>query len=161
MSLPPLTTDAIAPFAATLRAKDGTYTELPEVLAKGNVPGHHQFVILCPAPANGDTIVIEALERHPHSNQTFVPLRAGRWIVLVAPALPDGSPDSALARAFIAGPEDAICIRRNVWHAGLTVLDRPAEFGMMMWRADSGNDGVLHHLSTPIVIRPSAPGRQS
>lgn len=156
MSLPPLTADAIAPFATVLRAKDGQYTEIPEVLAEGAVPGLHHFVILCPAPADSDTITIEALERHPHSNQTLVPLSAGRWVVLVAPTLPDGTPDTALARAFIAGPEDAICIHRDVWHAGLTVLDRPAEFGMMMWRAESGDDGVLHRLNTPIVIRPPA-----
>ena len=77
---------------------------------------------------------------------------AGRWLVLVAPSLSDGSPDVAAARAFIAGPEDAVCIGRNVWHAGLTVFDRSAEVGMIMWRADGGDDGVLHELKDPIVL---------
>jgi ureidoglycolate lyase len=61
-------------------------------------------------------------------------------------------PDAANARAFVAGPADAICIGRNVWHAGLTVLDRPAEFGMMMWRADAGDDGIVADLLHPIVL---------
>jgi ureidoglycolate lyase len=152
MALPPLTPEAVAPFVTVLRARDGKSTDVPEVLATGDVPGHHAFAILCPQPVDPDNVTITALERHPHSTQTFVPLKVGRWIVLVCPTLPDGAPDTAKARAFVAGPEDGICIARNVWHAGLTVLDRPAEVGMMMWRADAGDDGVLHELAQPIVL---------
>ena len=152
MTLPPLTPEAAAPFAFVLRAKDEKFTDIPEVLERGDVPGHHAFAILCPQPVDPAAIRITALERHPHSTQTFLPLKVGRWIVLVAPTLPDGSPDVANARAFVAGPEDGICIARNVWHAGLTVLDRPAEVGMMMWRADAGDDGVLHELAQPIEL---------
>ena len=122
------------------------------MLSKGDVPGHHGFAILCPQPISGTTVTITALERHPHSTQSFVPIRAGRWLVLLAPTLADGAPDMANARAFLAGPEDAICIHRNVWHAGLTVFDGPAEFGMMMWRADAGDDGVVHQLAQPLTL---------
>jgi ureidoglycolate lyase len=152
MALPPLTADAVAPYASVLRAKDGKFTEVPAVLEPGDVPGHHAFAILCPQPAVGNRVTITMLERHPHSTQSFVPIRVGRWIVLVAPTLPDGNPDVANMRAVLAGPEDAICIGRNVWHAGLTVLDRPAEVGMMMWKADTGDDGVVHELKTPITL---------
>jgi ureidoglycolate lyase len=152
MSLPPLTPEAVAPFATVLQARDGKFTEVPEVLEPGDVPGRHAFVILCPQPVDARTITITALERHPHSTQTFVPLKVGRWLVVVAPTLPDGSPDTANAKAVVAGPEDAVCIARNAWHAGLTVLDRPAEVGMIMWRADAGDDGVLHELAEPITL---------
>lgn len=152
MPLAALSAEALAPFATLLKAKDGKFTDFPEVLEKGDTPGRHAFAILCPQPAASATVTIGSLERHPHSTQSFVPLTAGRWIVLVAPSLPDGAPDVAKARAFVAGPEDAICIGRNVWHAGLTVLDRPAEFGMMMWRADAGDDGIVHELTTPITL---------
>ena len=135
-----------------LRAKDGKFTDIPEVLEKGDTPGHHAFAVLCPQPVAGGTVRIASLERHPHSTQSFIPLKVGRWVVVVAPTLPDGSPDAAKARAFVAGQEDAICIGRNVWHAGLTVLDRPAEMAMMMWRADAGDDGVVHDLATPITL---------
>ena len=64
--------------------------------------------------------------------------------------LPDGLPDMANVRAFLAGPNDAICIHQDVWHAGLTVLDGPAEFAMMMWRATAGDDGIVHTLDTPL-----------
>jgi len=152
MALPHLTAEALAPYVTVLRAKDGKFTELPAVLESGDVPGHHAFAILCPQPAIGSNVTITALERHPHSTQSFLPIRVGRWIVLAAPTPPDGSPDVANIRAVLAGPEDAICIGRNVWHAGLTVLDRPAEVAMMMWRADAGDDGILYELKTPIIL---------
>lgn len=124
------------------------------MLEKGDVPGHHAFAVLCPQPVDPKAISITFLERHPHSTQTFVPLKVGRWIVLLAPMLSDGTPDLTNIRAFLAGPEDAVCIHRDVWHAGLTVLDRPAEVGMMMWRSDAGpaTDGIVHELTTPIVL---------
>jgi len=154
MSLPSLASADLAPFATFIRANDGKFTTIPAVLEVGDVPGHHDFSVLCPQPVDPAAISITFLERHPHSTQTFVPLKVGRWIVLLAPTLADGTPDLANAKAFLAGPEDAICIHRNVWHAGLTVLDRPAEMGMMMWRSDAGPDadGIVHQLTTPIVL---------
>lgn len=152
MPLPKLSAETLAPYATLLRAKGGKFTDFPEVLEKGDTPGHHAFAILCPKPVEGSRVSIGSLERHPHSTQSFLPIAAGRWLVVVAPTLPDGAPDAANARAFVAGPEDAICIGRNVWHAGLTVLDRPAEFAMLMWRADAGDDGVVADLPQPIVL---------
>src|SRR3569623_3076945 len=128
------------------------YSDLTQVREVGTPPGHHGVAILCPQPVAGGTVTIAALERHPHSTQSFVPSKVGRWIVLAAPTLPDGNPDVANFRAFVAGPEDAICIGRNVWHAGLTVLDRPAEVAMMMWRRAAGDDGVVHELKTAITL---------
>jgi ureidoglycolate lyase len=152
MALPPLTADAIAPFATVIRGENGKLATIPEVMEVGDTPGHHAFAVLSPQPVPDGTVTIAAVERHPHSTQTFVPIKSGRWLVVVMPTLADGTPDSANAKAFAATPEHAICIGRNVWHAGLTVLDRPAEFGMIMWRADNGDDGVLHELKEPIVL---------
>lgn len=155
MALPPFASASLAPLATRLAARDGKYTDIPDVLAIGDTPGKHGFAILCPQPVTGSTVTITALERHPHSTQSFLPIRAGRWLVVLAPTLPDGTPDMANVRAFLAGPEDAICIGRNVWHAGLTVLDGPAEFAMMMWRADAGDDGIVHELATPLRLEVS------
>lgn len=154
MSLPPLASADLAPFASHVRAEGGKFTTLPDVLEVGDVPGQHAFAVLCPQPVDPKAISITFLERHPHSTQTFVPLKVGRWIVLLAPTLADGSPDLANIRAYVAGPEDAVCINRNVWHAGLTVLDRPAEVGMMMWRSAAGpaDDGIVFELTDPIVL---------
>ncbi|MEQ1769565.1 MAG: ureidoglycolate lyase [Devosia sp.] len=152
MALPPLASASLEPLAKRLSAHDGKYTDFRDVLAIGDTPGKHGFTILCPQPVTGPTVTITALERHPHSTQSFVPIRAGRWVVVLASTLSDGSPDIAGARAYLAGPNDAICIGHNVWHAGLTVLDGPAEFAMMMWRATAGDDGIVHNLITPLTL---------
>lgn len=149
----PLTAEAIAPYAILLAASDRKAAVFAPVLEVGDVPGHHAFTILCPDPVAETAMTVTALERHAHSTQSFVPIKAGRWLVLVAPTAADGSPDLTGARAFIAGSEDAICIGRGVWHAGLTVLDRPAEFAMLMWKADAGDDGILHQLDTALTVR--------
>ena len=152
MPLPPLASASLEPLATRLAARDGKYTDIPEVLAPGGTPGRHGLDIICAQPVAGSSVTITALERHPHSTQSFIPIRSGRWLVALAPTLSDGSPDMANVRAFLAGPEDAICIHRNVWHAGLTALDGPAEFAMMMWRADAGDDGIVHTLATPLTL---------
>lgn len=152
MALSPLASASLEPLATRLAARDGNYTDFPEVLAIGDTPGQPGFAVLCPQPVAGTVVTITALERHPHSAQSFIPIRAGRWVVVLTPTLTDGSPDMDNFRAFLAGPEDALCIRRNVWHAGLTALDGPAEFAMMMWRATAGDDGIVHHLTTPLTL---------
>lgn len=152
MKLQPLKPGAAEPFAYSIQSIDGRMTEVPMVTEVGDVPGRHVFTVLAPKPVPADAISITFLERHPHSTQTFLPIRVGRWLVVVAPSLPSGEPDLANLRAFVAGPGDAICIARNAWHAGLTVLDQPAEFGMQMWRADAGGDGIVFNLETPISL---------
>lgn len=147
----PLDAAALAPYASIISAPDGKARVVLEVLAKGDVPGVHDFTILCPRPIKGE-VRITALERHPHSTQSFLPIVSGRWLILVAPKMADGAPDLDKALAFVAGPQDAICIGRDVWHAGLTVLDQPAQFGMIMWKAQSGEDGVLHQLDEAIEV---------
>jgi len=81
-----------------------------------------------------------------------VPIKAGRWLILVAPKTAIGEPDLGGALAFVAGPEDAICIGQDVWHAGLTVLDQAAQFGMIMWKAESAEDGVLWQFDEAIEV---------
>lgn len=147
----PIDASALAPYASVVAAREGKATVIPEVMEMGDTPGAHAFTVLCPLPVTGP-VQIAALERHPHSTQSFVPLHSGRWLILVAPTSADGSPDISRALAFVAGPEDAICIGRNVWHAGLTVFDSPAEFGMIMWKTTAGDDGILHTLDQPVTV---------
>ena len=145
----PLDAAALAPFARVLDGPHGSV--VPAVLEPGTLPGAPALTLLHPA-ASTEPPVITFLERHPHSTQTFLPLGVGRWLVAVAPTGADGLPDLAGLMAFHAGPEDVICIARDVWHAPLTVLDRPARFAMIMWKTDAGTDGVLHTLPDPLRI---------
>lgn len=61
------------------------------------------------------------LERHLHGSQTFVPLAAGRWVVLVARG--GAAPDLSSLCAFEAGPRQGITLHAGTWHHPLIALD--------------------------------------
>jgi len=82
----------------------------------------------------------ELLERHEFSSQSFVPLDVSRWLIVVAPHAREGGPDRTAARAFIATGAQGVTYRADIWHHGLTVLDRPARFAIFMWRDGTTTD---------------------
>ena len=73
------------------------------------------------------------LERHEFSSQTFLPLELGRVLIVVAPHAAEGGPDVKGAQAFIASARQGFTYRPDIWHHGLTVLDRPARMAVLMW----------------------------
>lgn len=97
---------------------------------------------------------VTLVERHPHSTQVFLPLRASRWLVCVAPALPDGGPDAANLRAFLARGDQGINFRRGVWHHPIFVLDAPAEMVTLVWEDGTEQDCVEHVLAEPLEVVP-------
>lgn len=92
------------------------------------------------------------LERHPCSTQAFLPLACTRYLVCVAPALPDGAPDIENLLAFRCGPGLGINYRRGVWHHPILALDGPADFAMLAWEDGTALDCVEHPLSAPILV---------
>jgi ureidoglycolate lyase len=80
------------------------------------------------------------VERHPHSAQVFLPIGVSRYLITVMPADPEGLPDAAAALCFLMPGNLGVVYRRNAWHAGITVLDRPGSFAVMMWRGASDDD---------------------
>jgi ureidoglycolate lyase len=97
-------------------------------------------------------LTVTQMERHEFSSQSFVPLEAGRWLVLVAPHAAAGGPDMARAQAFLAGPDQGLTYGANVWHHPLTIFDRPAAFAVFMWRDGGTGDEEFVTLSTPATI---------
>ncbi|PWC90955.1 hypothetical protein TSH100_01695 [Azospirillum sp. TSH100] len=96
---------------------------------------------------------VTAMEQHPLSSQTFVPMTGGRFLVVAALADAHGDPDPGTARAFIAGPDQAITYAGGVWHCPLAALDETADFAMMMWRApDPDADCRVVSLSVPLLV---------
>ena len=91
------------------------------------------------------------MERHAFSSQSFVPLEAGRWLLLVAPDA-GGAPDLRALRAFLAGPRQGITYFANIWHQPLSILDRSAAFAIFMWRDGGEGDEEFVTLPTPITI---------
>ena len=96
------------------------------------------------------------MERHPFSSQTFLPLKASRYLVVVAPDGDDGGPDLAGTRAFVAEGNQGITYRCGVWHHGVTVLDEAAVIAVLMWCDGSSADEEFLNIDTPFeVVLPS------
>lgn len=152
LRLKPISQEGLEPLATLLRSDGGRMTDFPAATEPGTGPGRASLGIVRFEPESGADLVVSRLERHPHSWQTFIPISVARYCVVVAPALPDGSPDIEKARGFVGGPGDAIAYPRNVWHASLIVLDEVAEMAVMMWRREAGDDTVVVDLKTPLGL---------
>jgi len=100
---------------------------------------------------------VTGVERHPHAAQVFLPLDTGRYIVTVMAADAAGAPDPASARAFLLPPTLGVVYRAGVWHAGMTVLDREASFGVLMWRG-AADDDVFAAIPPIEVVAPAGSG---
>lgn len=97
-------------------------------------------------------LMLEKMERHRFSSQTFLPLEASRYLVCVAPHDKDGRPDPALLQAFIVPTGVGITYRANVWHHPMMALDRTASFAVVMWRDGSEGDEEFVDLAEPLRV---------
>lgn len=137
-----------APLEAAAFARFGEVLDVPvapgrtyfERALSSTRPGAWPSLSLTLRAPSATPVLVKAMERHAFSSQSFVPLAPVRWLVLVAPHLPGGGPDMAGAQAFLPGPGQGVTYGADVWHHGLTVLDAPAPFAVLMWRDGTATD---------------------
>jgi len=138
----PLTAEAFAPFGDVLtRPTDPGRAYFEKSL--GNLRPNDAWPSISMSmklPTLETPVVATLLERHEFSSQTFVPLEAGRWLIVVAPHALEGGPDMSGVKAFVATAEQGVTYRPNTWHHGLTVLDQPARMAVFMWRNGKAGD---------------------
>ncbi len=88
-------------------------------------------------------LVTDVLERHAFSSQSFLPLDAASYLVVVAPDA-GGRPDVGAALAFIVPGALGITYHAGVWHHPMAALGRPARFAILMWcDGTAGDEEVL------------------
>jgi ureidoglycolate lyase len=136
----PLTAEAFAPYGEVLAAPatpGRTYVEA--ALANHRPHAHASLSFSRKLPASLP-MASTTMERHRFSSQSFVPMEAGRWLVLVAPHGTDGLPDMAAARAFLARPDQGVTYAADVWHHPSTVFDQQADFAILMWQDGTAAD---------------------
>jgi ureidoglycolate lyase len=94
----------------------------------------------------------QIMERHPQSQQIFIPLRISRFLVIVAAN--DGAPMPKLERAvaFIGRAGQALNYRVGTWHHPFTVLDHEAEYASLMFRDGGPLDEEFVDLPRPLLI---------
>ncbi|MDP3153341.1 MAG: ureidoglycolate lyase [Archangium sp.] len=87
------------------------------------------------------------LERHPCSTQVFIPMVVSRYLVCVAPTLPDGGPDLAGLKAFLCQPGQGVAYAPGTWHHPMVALDSPGEFTMLAWEDGTALDCEVRELA--------------
>jgi ureidoglycolate lyase len=149
----PLTAAAFEPFGEVMETPpefQRVYFE--RALANGRTAAHPSFSMWRIKPLLARELVMRQMERHAFSSQTFLPLDAARYLVIVAPA--GREPDPARLQAFVARGDQAITYRMGTWHHGLTVLDRPASFAVFMWRDGTAADEEFFDIVPTLVHFP-------
>jgi len=154
----PLTREAFAPFGQVLQASGAPTERQPfaarMVNGRGDARPNLTYMRIEP---ESDAIRIKVLERHVHSNQTFVPLNGTRQLVVVCPSAPDGWPLIGALQAFVAEGSQAINYDANVWHAPRMALCAPGEFVMFRWDDGGPLDTELFELEQAIEIEAPPP----
>lgn len=158
VSLEPLSAEAFAPFGDVVsRPTSERRRYLPTMLNRADEAQSFSLWISGAAALGQLPLRATTLERHPYSAQTFVPLGSTRYLAVVCAATPDGDPDLATLRGFVAGPDQIVTYARNVWHHPMTVLDAPMEFAVAMGLTGQQNDDVFFGLDAAVtIVMPSA-----
>lgn len=135
----PLTAEAFAPFGQVLALPDkpGRSDYTPFLQNKRpDVKTCFRTSLTEPVSL---PLTTQVMEKHAFSSQAFMPVDAGRYLIMVTLAKSDGSPDMSALKAFIAAPHQGINYNANTWHHPMTVLDKPSIFATVMY-ADGGPD---------------------
>lgn len=153
----PLTAESFAPFGDVLQlpTEPGRHY-YDEALANLRGPARASLSLVHIAPSPDLPFTAKAMERHEYSSQSFVPLSAGQYLLVVAPHHPDGGPALGEAQAFLARGDQGITYRANVWHHGMTALGQPATFAIFMWRDGGAGDEELLDVEPFTVFAPGA-----
>ncbi|KAF8813811.1 allantoicase [Phlegmacium glaucopus] len=95
------------------------------------------------------TIVLKTLERHPYTNQVFIPMGSGdgeglddpgcSYLVVVAHNGSDDRPDTQTLKAFLASSAQGIAYNPGVWHQPMTVIEKPLDLACVETQIGGGN----------------------
>ena len=160
----PLVPETFAPFGDVIQAGLGEVTRVNEGRADRFDSGARLDRLLAETVPVAAVYRIDAstlplrigrLERHPLSSQLFIPMNAGRYLVVTVPSDIKGNPIPAEAAAFVATGSQAINYQPGVWHCPLVALDQPADFVMAMGKAlDPAIDCQFFDLPAALTVGP-------
>ncbi|MBN8611379.1 MAG: ureidoglycolate lyase [Deltaproteobacteria bacterium] len=104
----------------------------------------------------GELVPVLRLERHPSSTQLFAPMRASRFLVVVARG--GDRPDLSSLDAFVVEGPCAITYAPGVWHHPMIALDETADFVNALF--SDGTDGDCHEVAiAPGLVQVQIPPR--
>jgi len=157
----PLTAEAFAPFGEVIalgKGVPGTRDAFAAAMDNHRDDARLNVSVSCSNP-KPVPLKVRAMERHPHSGQTFVPLEISRYLILVAPSDTGGAPQMDRLQAFVAGPDQGINYHAGVWHHPFTALDRSSECLVLRFDNGSDEDTQWHQVPDGPVVGVAAMGQ--
>ncbi|KAJ7859725.1 allantoicase [Mycena leptocephala] len=169
----PLTPEAFAPFGQVIQAY-GDHNAAPKGTKitpanQGSASKFHKLSLLASSyPADtgatagisvyrcnplegisGDgTADLKIMERHPFTNQAFIPMGKGTgeglsdpgsaYLVVVAKNAANGRPDVTTVRAFVANASQGIVYDTAIWHQPMTVLGKAMDLACVETQVGDG-----------------------
>ncbi|MGY6581705.1 ureidoglycolate lyase [Klebsiella pneumoniae] len=94
---------------------------------------------------------ISMLERHPKGSQAFIPLQQQKFLIVVAPALDENTPDISKLCAFVSDGKQSINYRAGTWHHPLLTFEAPSDFAVVD-RIGGGENSYIYQFPHPIKI---------
>ena len=98
-----------------------------------------------------EPFVAVEMERHEFSAQAFMPMKASRYFIMVAPPS-DSGPDPDRIEAFVVDGNVGILYAAGVWHHPIRTLDRPGDFAVLTFIDGTLTDELFVPLPEPIGI---------
>ena len=149
----PLTAQAFKPFGRVTEMSSGERrNQVTGVFERTDEAVEQRLWIATVLKPVALPLVLQSLERHPYSAQSFIPVNGCPYIVVVCHADDLGQPELGSLRAFAASSTQAVTYARNVWHHGLSVLKAPAQFVVCMSFTSEGGDDIFVPLSIPVQL---------
>ena len=150
----PLTEQAFEPFGQVFSApREGgriaDVVRLQNLRGDAAVPGLSTSLV----KPSSTPFRVDLTERHVYSSQTFIPLVASRYLLIVAPRSGRSRPRASEFRSFIAQAHQSIHYNPGTWHHPMVAIDAPASFAVLMWRAGTEEDEEFVDLQTPFQVR--------
>lgn len=149
----PLNADSFSEFGEIIqRPPAGARQHYNELLENARADARVDLYLTAIEPVDRLPLHATVMERHPFSSQTFLPLKASRYLVVVAPDGSDGGPDLTRVRAFVSGGNQGVTYRRGIWHHIMTALDETAVMVVLMWCDGTNGDEEFLDLATPFDV---------
>ncbi len=152
LTVRPLTAEAFAPYGHVIELpKSGRVDLVAELVnaRKGRADARLALTAIEPIALPYE---FSAMESHQHSSQAFVPVEVSRYLLVVATSAPDGKPDLARAKSFVAGPQQSVIYAPGIWHQPMRVLDRVARFAIFTFIDGTAADETWATLPHAVVL---------
>lgn len=141
-----LTPESFAPFGQVVEIAD----HAPVMINEGNTERFDSLGHVECTGVNGKAVInifraqprvlpmrITMVERHPFGSQSFQPLSGESYLVLVADAVEQPSPEQL--HLFISSPDQGVNYKANTWHHPLLALNKVCDFLVVDRKGEGDN----------------------